>query len=493
MDTRVAIVGSGFSGLATAIRLKQAGIEDFVVLERGDDLGGTWRDNTYPGCACDVPSHLYSFSFAPNPEWSRTFSGQVEIWDYLHECAERFGVMPHIRFGHELLEAEWDEPAQRWRLDTAGGEVSAQIAVMATGALTEPSIPAVPGIDQFEGTVFHSATWDHEHDLAGERVAVIGTGASSIQFVPEIQGRVGHLTVFQRTAPWIMPRPDRDVTEVERRVYRALPAAQLAMRAAIYWGREALVPMLMGNATMRALAERRAKAHIGKYVKDPALREAVTPDYAIGCKRILISDDYYATLTRPNVELVPHGVSAISGNSVIAVDGSEHEVDTIIFGTGFHVTDWPSASRVRGRSGDTLADVWHGSPSAYRGATVAGFPNLFMVLGPNTGLGHNSIVFMIESLVNYVIDALRTMDEHGAGAIEVRPDAQAAFNDAVDRKMTGSVWTEGGCASWYLDAKGRNAILWPGFTWPFRRLTRRFDPAAYELRAAAPGREPVVA
>jgi cation diffusion facilitator CzcD-associated flavoprotein CzcO len=491
-DVRVAVVGSGFSGLGMAIRLRHAGIEDFVVLERADDIGGTWRDNSYPGCACDVPSHLYSFSFAPNPDWTSTFSSQPEIWAYLRACAERYGVMGHVRFDHEVRDAAWDDDAQRWRIETSQGSLTAQVLVLGTGPLTEPAIPDLPGLDSFEGTTFHSATWDHDHDLAGARVAVVGTGASAIQFVPKVQRRADRLHVFQRTAPWIMPRPDRPLKAWERRLYRVLPAAQLLMRAGIYWGRESFVFGFRHPRVMR-LAERLARRHLRHQVRDPELRRKLTPTYRMGCKRVLISNDYLPALARPNVELVTDAIAEVRARSIVTADSVEREVDTIIFGTGFHVTDLPAAERIRGRDGLSLAEHWQGSPQAHMGSMVAGYPNLFFLVGPNTGLGHNSIVFMIESQCNYVLSALELMEGHGAAELDVRPEAQAAYNAALQERMRGTVWTAGGCASWYLDATGRNTTLWPSFTWPFRERTRRLDPAQYELRAPRPAREPIAA
>jgi cation diffusion facilitator CzcD-associated flavoprotein CzcO len=491
-EKRIAIIGTGFAGLGMAIRLKQEGIDDFVVLEKADDVGGTWRENTYPGVQCDVPSHLYSFSFAPNPNWSRTFPLGDEIWDYLRECAVRYGVMPHIRFGEDVQSADWDDERQRWRIETADDTFTARVLVAGTGPLHEPSIPAVPGLDRFEGRMFHSAEWDHDHDLTGERVAVVGTGASAIQFVPRIQPKVSRMHVFQRTPPWIMPHPDRALSPLEHRVYRAFPAAQLAMRAAVYWARETFVLGFMDRRFAK-LPERVAVKHLRDQVPDPELRRRLTPDYTIGCKRVLISNDYFPALMQPNVELVIDGIAEVRASSVVTADGSEREVDTIIFGTGFRVTDPPSAHLVRGRDGRTLAETWQGSMEAHLGTTIAGFPNLFFLVGPNTGLGHNSIVFMIESQLNYVLDALRTMVARGAGSIVVRPDVQARYNAAIQKRLRNTVWNAGGCASWYLDHTGRNTTLWPGFTWPFRRLLRRFDADHYELRPAAPAPEPVAA
>ena len=468
---RIAIVGTGFSGLGMAIRLRQEGEHDFVLLERAEDIGGTWRDNTYPGCRCDVPSHLYSFSFAPNPNWSSTFSPQEEILDYLKDCADRHGVMPHVRFGTELRSASWDNDEQLWQIETSRGELTSDILIAGQGPLSEPSLPEVPGIDSFDGTAFHSAQWDHDHDLTGERVAVIGTGASAIQFVPEIQPEVGKLHVFQRTAPWVIPHRNRPLKSWERTLYRIFPPAQLAMRAGIYWARELFVLQFRHRA-MRSLLERIPLAHMRKQIKDPELRRKLTPDYRLGCKRILPTDEWYPALTKPNVEVVTEGIAEVRSHSVVAADGSEREVDTIIFGTGFHVTDVPIADLVSGR---------------------AGFPNLFFLVGTNTGLGHTSIVFMIESQIAYVLGALRAMRRQGARTLEVRKDAQSAYNAELDRMTEGTVWVTGGCTSYYIDRNGHNSALWPTYTWPFRRRLREFDTAAYMLgwdeRSLERGRE----
>jgi cation diffusion facilitator CzcD-associated flavoprotein CzcO len=475
---RIAIIGTGFAGLGMAIRLKQAGIHDFVLLERAGDVGGTWRDNTYPGCQCDVPSHLYSFSFAPNPDWSRTFSHQEEIWDYLRDCAERFEINPHLRLNHELLEAAWDEDAGLWRLETSAGDLTADVVVSGTGALSEPAIPDLPGLESFEGAAFHSAQWDHELDLTHKRVAVIGTGASAIQFVPHIQPQVEKLHLFQRTPPWVLPHSDRPITEPERRAYRRLPLLQRLMRSTIYWARETFVLNFV-RPRIAKLPERIGRRHLRKQVPDPELRRELTPDYTFGCKRALLSNDYYPALTCPNVEVVTHGISEVRANSVVAADGTEREVDVIIFGTGFRVQDMPVVDRVRGREGLTLAERWRESMQAYLGTTVAGFPNLFMLLGPNTGLGHTSVVVMVEAQIAYVMDALRAMDRHEWRSLEVREEAQRAYNERVQEGLRGTVWNAGGCASWYLDRSGRNTTLWPSFTWRFRERTRRFDPAPY--------------
>ena len=489
-STGVVIIGSGFSGLALAVELKRAGRDDFVVLERAHDVAGTWRDNTYPGCACDVPSHLYSFGFAPNPDWSSTFSPQPEIYEYIRRVAEEQGLMPHIRFGIEVEEADWDEAAQQWRLTTSGGELTAKAVASAAGPLSEPSIPDIPGLRDFKGTIFHSATWNHDHDLTAERVAVIGTGASAIQFVPQIQPKVAQLHLFQRTPPWITPRRDRPITKLERFVYRRFPAAQLAMRGGIYWGRELFaIPML--HHRLSGVIEKVGLVHLKRSVKDPELRAKLTPDYAPGCKRILVSNDYLPSLDNPNVDVVTAGVAEIREHSVVDVNGVEREVDTIILGTGFHVTDLPIAERVRGRDGRTLAEHWDGTLSALRGTAVAGFPNLFFVLGPNTGLGHTSVVLMAEAQAGYIRQALEHMERAGVGAIEPRQEMQDAWNAEIQRKSAGTVWLNGGCKSWYIDRNGRNSTLWPDHTFKFFSAMKRFQPAEYRVvPARAPAERP---
>jgi cation diffusion facilitator CzcD-associated flavoprotein CzcO len=362
--------------------------------------------------------------------------------------------------------------------------MTATIVVSACGPFSSPAIPDLPGLETFAGAMWHSARWDHEHDLAGERVAVIGTGASAIQFVPEIQPRVGKLTLFQRTAPWVIPRRDRRLTRIERAVYRRLPAAQLLMRAGIYWARETFV-LQFRNKRFGDSIGKLARRHLAHQVRDRDLRRKLRPDYAMGCKRVLISNDYYPALTRDNVEVVTDGIREVRPHSIVTADGAEHAVDTIIFGTGFHVTDMPVAAMVRGRDGRTLEETWGGTPQAYLGTAVAGFPNAFILVGPNTGLGHTSVVFMIESQINYVMGAIKALARERAATVEPRAQAQAAFVEEMERESRKTVWVSGGCRSYYLDANGKNSTLWPTYTWPFRERTRRFDPAMHVLRPAA--------
>jgi cation diffusion facilitator CzcD-associated flavoprotein CzcO len=477
----VAIVGSGFAGLGAAVTLAGAGREDFLILEKGDSLGGTWRDNTYPGCACDVQSHLYSFSFAPNPHWTRTFARQPEIRAYLEEVADRYHLRGRIRFHAQVTDAEWD--GMGWVIGTAdGGLVRARALVWATGPLHIPAIPEIEGLAEFTGTVFHSARWDHDHDLRGRRVAVIGTGASAIQFVPQVQPQAAHLTLFQRTAPWVLPKPDRPIPEVLRRLYRRVPVAQKVARALVYVRNELLVGGFLHPRRMRVI-ERVARGYLDRaFAGRPDLAVAATPDFTIGCKRILLSNDYYPALRKPNVDVVTSAIARVTPTGVVTADGAEHPVDTIIFGTGFKVGGGMAEGvRITGRVGRKIHDVWADGPEALLGTTVAGFPNLFMMIGPNTGLGHSSMVYMIESQMRFLVDALRAVDAAGAVAIDTRQDRQDAYNAELQDRFAGSVWTSGGCASWYLDEQGRNRTLWPGYTFDFRRRTRRIHPEDHEL------------
>ncbi|HEX2102063.1 MAG TPA: NAD(P)/FAD-dependent oxidoreductase [Solirubrobacteraceae bacterium] len=477
---RVGILGAGFAGLGMAIRLKQEGEDDFVVWERAADVGGTWWANSYPGCQCDIPSHLYSFSFAPNPEWRRTYAPQPEIQAYIRRVADDFRIRPHVRLNCAVTAASWDDVEHVWRVATERGDYTAEALVAAPGPLSEPSIPRLPGLDSFAGTVFHTATWKHDHDLSGRRVAVVGTGASAIQVVPEIQPLVEHLTVFQRTPPWVVPHGDRPIAERERQVFRRFPAAQRAVRAGVYLGRELLVPGLAYRPGLMTLIERLARRHLRRQVSDPELRRRLTPDYAIGCKRILPSNRWYPAVTQPNVEVVTDGIARVRPDGIVDASGALHRVDTIIFATGFHATDVRIAALTTGTRGRRLSDVWNGSPQAYRGTTVAGFPNLFFLVGPNTGLGHNSIVFMIEAQLNYVAGALQHMRRRGATKLEVTRAAQDAYNARIQRRMAQTVWSTG-CSSWYLDRTGRNSTIWPDFTFRFWADLRRFDPSAYHL------------
>ncbi|MEU5515447.1 NAD(P)/FAD-dependent oxidoreductase [Streptomyces griseoaurantiacus] len=486
---RVAVVGSGFGGLGAAVRLRREGITDFVVLERGDRVGGTWRDNSYPGCACDVPSHLYSFSFAPNPEWPRTFSGQPHIRAYLERVADVFGIRPHLRLNTEVTLMRWDAENLRWEIGTSRGTLTADLVVSATGPLSDPKIPDIPGLADFPGKVFHSARWDHDYDLRGKRVAMIGTGASAIQIVPEIQPQVSRLTLFQRTPPWVMPRADRAIGTLERKLHRALPVTAKARRGLLWGIRELQVQAFTKFPGELDVVERLARRNMARAIKDPALRARLTPDYRIGCKRILLSNTYYPALARPNTEVVG-ALAEVRGSTLVSTDGSETEADAIVFGTGFHVTDMPIAERVVGAEGRTLAESWKGGMAALRGASAAGFPNWMTIIGPNTGLANTSMILMIEAQLNYLADYVRQLGllaGSGRAALDARPAAVDAWNERVQRRMERTVWNTGGCSSWYLDAGGRNTTIWPGTTTEFRRATRQVDLAEYEV-LRTPGR-----
>ena len=487
------IVGAGFGGLGMAIRLKQDGIDDFVVIEREDDVGGTWWVNSYPGAQCDVPSNLYSFSFAPNPDWSRAYPLRDEIQAYLRRCAERFGVLPHVHLDRELLGASWVASEQRWEIETSNGPLAARVLVAAPGLLSEPWTPAVPGLDDFRGNFFHTARWDHGDDLTGKRVALIGAGASAVQVVPQIQPRVEKLVLFQRTPPWVVPQPDRPVPARVRERYRRFPALQRLSRGAIYSTVETLVPGLTRDRRLLKPVELAARAQLRRQVKDPGLRRRLTPDYEIGCKRIVFSNAWYPAIQAPNVELAFSGVKELREGSIVGADGAEREIDTLIFATGFKPAELPIATRIRGRDGSSLAEVWGGSPEAYLGTTVAGFPNLLYLYGPNVNTGHTSIVYMLESQTNYAVDALRRMRALGSTEFEVRPEAQAAYNEEIQGRLARTVWNTGGCGSWYLDRNDRNSIQWPGFTFEYRRRTRSFDAAAYRMAAAPSSPSPTSA
>ncbi|MGP4046463.1 flavin-containing monooxygenase [Streptomyces sp. 2A115] len=486
---RVAVIGSGFGGLGAAVRLRREGVTDFVVLERAGSVGGTWRDNSYPGCACDVPSHLYSFSFAPNPDWPRTFSGQEYIREYLEHVTDVFRLRSHLRFNTEVKRMTWDGERLRWEIETSSGTLTADVVVSAAGPLSDPKVPDVPGLDTFPGKVFHSARWDHDYALRGKRVAVIGTGASAIQIVPAIQPEVAKLTLFQRTPPWVLPRVDRAISGPERWLHRQLPFTAQARRGLLWGMRELQIQAFTKRPDELGLVEQLAKRNMARSVKDPVLRAKLTPAYRMGCKRILLSSEYYPALTRPNVDVVASGLSEVRGSTLVAADGSEAEVDAIVFGTGFHVTDLPIAEQVVGAEGRTLAEVWgSGGMKSLRGATATGFPNWMAIIGPNTGLGTSSMILMIESQLNYMADYVRQLDVLGGrAALDARSGAVEAWNHRVQERMKRTVWSTGGCTSWYLDANGVNTTIWPGTTSEFRAATRRVDLGEYDvLRAPVP-------
>ncbi|MFT3692771.1 MAG: NAD(P)/FAD-dependent oxidoreductase [Kofleriaceae bacterium] len=480
------VVGAGFSGIAAGRELRQAGFHDFVILEKGPGVGGTWRENTYPGAACDIPSHLYSYSYAPNPAWSRAYGAQAEILAYLERCADRFGLRPHLKFDHMVTSAQFDDITGTWRVKTNRGDFSARALLLGNGALHVPSLPDVPGLATFRGKTFHSAKWDHSYDLRGKRVAVIGTGASAIQFVPKIADQVSQLHVFQRTAPWIVPKRDREMSAREQWAFEHVPGAHFARRTAQYWSHEARVLGFAYFPKLLEVAERLVKRSIAAQVHDPVLREKLTPNYRLGCKRVLISNDYYRAMQMPNVELVTDGIDSVTERGVRTKDGREREVDAIICGTGFRVSEYLSAIEIRAR-GVELNDAWRTSLRNYLGITVSGFPNLFLLMGPNTGLGHNSMIFMIESQARYAVRALSTMRRERLASMDVKPAAEAKFRDELAEKMKGTVWTTG-CQSWYQTASGE-VFLWPSATLDYWMRTRTVALGDYEVRALAAARQ----
>ncbi|MGQ0840549.1 flavin-containing monooxygenase [Actinokineospora sp.] len=481
-DFDVIVIGAGVSGLGAAIRLRQQGVTDFAVLDKADEIGGTWRANTYPGCACDVPSALYSFSFAPNPEWTRAFAGQQEILGYLRDVSTRYGVDAHLRLGTEMVRAQWDEERRRWLLDTTRGPYRARVLIAGAGPWNEPLIPELPGLVDFTGEMFHSAWWNHDYDLTGKRVAVVGTGASAVQFVPRIQPIVGRLHLFQRTAQWVLPKPDHAVSKAERWLLRRFPGTQRALRTAEYAGMETLGYGFRHPWLLRAV-QRVGLAHLRATVRDPRLRRALTPDYTLGCKRLLMSNVYYPALTQSNVTVHPNAVKEIRGSTVVGADGVESEVDAIIFGTGFHILDMPLANLVFDAAGRSLAEHWQGSPQGYLGTAVSGFPNAFLLLGPNLGTGHTSAFMILEAQLGYVMDAVRQLRAHNWPTVDVRADVQAAFNAEVQAALPTTVYNAGGCSSYYLDVNGRNSFSWPWSTARMRARIARFDPAGYTVRA----------
>jgi len=469
-----------------AIALKRAGIDDFVILEKADAVGGTWRDNVYPGCACDVPSHVYSFSFEPNPGWSSTFATQPEIRSYVERCTDKYDLRRHLRLRTEATSAELDERSGTWTVGTAAGErLTARIVVAGLGPLSRYSLPKIPGLDTFKGRVFHSAHWDATFEPAGKRVAAIGTGASAIQFVPELAKTVQKLHLFQRTPAWVMPRRERAYSSLEKAAFERLPGLRFLHRQAIFWSLEVRSYAFVSKPRLLAWAERFAIANMHASIKDPALRKKLTPSYRMGCKRILMSNTYYPALAQPNVEVVTDGIREVTPTGIIGGDGVERPVDAIVFGTGFDVHDYLGTLQCKGIGGRDLGALWAAQGAqAYLGTTVAGFPNMFIMVGPNTGLGHNSIIFMIESQVAHIMDCIRALRAAPDTYLDVREDVQRAYNEDIQKRLAGAVWATG-CASWYIDSHGRNSTLWPGFCFQYRQATRRFEKESYRLVPAA--------
>jgi cation diffusion facilitator CzcD-associated flavoprotein CzcO/acetyl esterase/lipase len=482
----VAIIGAGFGGIGLAITLKKMGIDALTIFEKAEGVGGVWRHNTYPGAACDVPSHLYSFSFEPNPDWSRRYSPQPEILDYLEGCVDRYGLRRNLRTRTEVARAEFDDESAKWRIETTDGEtIEADVLVSACGQLSRPAISRIPGADRFKGPIFHTAEWDHDVEIEGKRVAVIGTGASTIQVVPAIAERVAQLDVYQRSAPYVIPKKDRPYKPWEKRLFRWFPPLRRLTRFTQWFFFEVFIAAFNQFRAVGRVGVRMFESNLEDQVSDPELKRALTPDHVLGCKRVLISPDYYATLERPNVELVTQGVRELTKRGVVAEDGTERPADVIVLSTGFESTRFLAPMEIRGRGGRDLNEVWRKGANAYLGMTVAGFPNLFVMYGPNTNLGSGSIIFQLESQMAYIADAVERLRRTG-GLLSVRPEVQQSFDSEMQSRLSTSVW-QTGCNNWYLDEHGRNTNNWPGFTLEYRRRTRRLDPSDYEDQLSTSG------
>ncbi|QHC59584.1 NAD(P)/FAD-dependent oxidoreductase [Rathayibacter sp. VKM Ac-2760] len=476
----VVVVGAGFAGIGAATLLARRGGTSFALLERAERVGGTWRDNHYPGVSCDIPSHLYSYSFAPEPDWSALYAPGAEIQAYLERVVERERLAPHLHLGTDVLEMLFDEAAGRWRVRTSRGDFDAAVLVVCAGRLSEPRLPDVPGLEDFAGPVFHSARWREDVDLDGARVGIVGSGASAVQIAPHLARRAAEVVLFQRSAPYVVPRRDRAYPPAERRTLARVPGAVERLRADLFWRAE--LGFAGRVAVPEAIDRLRAEAlgHLAAQVADPALRAVLTPDYEIGCKRVLLSDDYYPALAQPHVRVVPSPLRRIDGSAAFGDDGVAHELDALVFATGFHATRPPFARRIRGRGGELLADRWSGGMAAYDSTAMHGYPNLFVINGPNASLGHNSAVHMIESQIDYVLAALDHRAATGAALLEVTAAAEAESVARLDALSADTVWTNGGCESWYVDAASRRlTLLWPDFAFAFREELARFDPAAY--------------
>jgi cation diffusion facilitator CzcD-associated flavoprotein CzcO len=490
MPYQAVIIGAGFGGIGMAIAFKQAGIEDFVVLDQADDLGGTWRDNSYPGLSCDIPSHLYSFSFRPW-RWSRRFPPREEILAYLHALVAERGLGPHLRFGCGVAAAEFDEHRAAWNLTLSdGGTLQASVVVCALGQLGRPARPDIPGRDGFAGPSWHSARWNHDVDLAGKRVAVVGTGASAIQFVPEIAKVAGHVGVYQRSAPYVLPKADRPYRDAEQALYDRLPVVRKADRLRIFLYGELLTSGLVVSPKMLAAPMQLWRRQLRSQIADPELRARCVPDYVLGCKRVAFSNDWYPALARPDVELVTERIERIVPDGVVTADGTTRAADVIIYGTGFKAGEFLAPMLVSGLGGRRLQQAWQDGPQAYFGITISGFPNFFMLYGPNTNLGGNSIIYMLESQIGYVLGAIQTLQAERLAWLDVRPEVQEAFNSWVQSASRTSVW-ETGCHNWYT-ASGRNINNWPAYTFMYRYHVRRFDLAAYRVMPVPAETDPMI-
>jgi cation diffusion facilitator CzcD-associated flavoprotein CzcO len=476
------IIGAGFGGLCAAIKLKQQGEESFIILERNEHLGGTWYDNHYPGAACDVESHLYSFSFEPNPNWSRQFSPQQEILEYMERCADKYEVRGKIRFNANVTSAVFDEATGHWTVTTQTGETFiAPVVISCSGGLSQPSYPDIKGLQTFKGTMFHSAKWGRNFNPKGKTVAVIGTGASAIQIVPTIAPEVKELHLFQRTPPWIMPKPDGEISGFRKWMYNNWPFTRKLYRFRLYWMHEMIAIGFFKYPILLRLGSKMAERYLKQTVGDEKLRQKLTPNYVMGCKRVLISNDYYPALTRSNVQVITEGIKEVNATGVLTKDGKQHDADAIVIATGFQAAENVIPFGVKGRGGKELNETWREGAEAYLGTNVSGYPNFFLVVGPNVGLGHSSMILMIEAQVNLIMESLKALKEKGAKFIDLKPEVQREYNREIQDKLLRSVWQTGGCVSWYQMRNGKNVTSWPGYTFTFMNRTRKFEADKYEI------------
>jgi cation diffusion facilitator CzcD-associated flavoprotein CzcO len=484
MDTKQyeqIIVGAGFAGICMAIKLQEAGMNDFIILERNAHIGGTWYDNSYPGAACDVESHLYSYSFEPNPDWSRQFSPQQEILHYIEHCVKKYGLAPHIHLSKNITRCTFDEVRGLWQVTTDRGDAYTGRTLMScSGGLSEPSYPDIKGLETYQGKLFHSARWDNSYDIAGKSVAVIGTGASAIQIVPAIVSKVKHLDLYQRTPPWILPKPDKEISSFRKSMYKHLPFTRWLYRSRLYWTHELMAIGFVVNPAVMRLGGKLVIRHLHDSIKNEALRKKLTPSYTLGCKRILLSNEYYPAIASPKLSLVTEGIDQVNAGGVMTQDGKQHDVDAIILATGFQAAEGVLRYEVKGKGGLDLNEAWRDGAEAYLGTSIAGFPNLFMVVGPNTGLGHSSMILMIEAQVQYIMQALKALKQRGAKYTDVKKEVEKTYNDSLQLRLSKTVWQSGGCMSWYQMKNGKNVTLWPGFTFTFMNRTKQFEPDKYE-------------
>lgn len=480
-DFPIAIIGSGFAGIGAAIQLKKAGIDSFTIFERANEIGGTWRDNTYPGAACDVPSHVYAFSFEQKPDWSRTFAESGEIQEYLLGLVEKWKLRSHLRLNTEIVDARFDEAGAKWTLTTDDDScVTARVVISGVGGLVDPSLPDIKGIESFGGEVFHTARWSHEHDLTGRNVAVIGTGASAVQVVPSIAPQVAKLSVYQRTPGWVLPKRDTVYTEAQKQRLARQPFRLRALRFVKYWLSELVGPMVFLDAPrLSAVGQAGSLAHLKASVKDPELREKLTPNFQFGCKRILISSDYWSSFERENVDLVTEPIEEIRHDGLQTTDGVLHAADVIVLATGFDLGLANAPFPVTGRGGKTLDEAWKDGAVAYKGMTVSGFPNWFILMGPNTGPGHTSVLVYTEAQIEHTLQAIQRIRRDDLAFVDVKQEVQDAYNVRIQGRMKHMVWSN--CKSWYLNPDGSNHALYPGFAAEYALRARRFRASEYEL------------